>query len=269
MSTSRLLIHENPLQVLPSLACTIGLNEAMVLQQIHYWLGNSRHVHNGRKWVYNSVAEWQTQFPFWSETTVKRALTSLEKQGLLLTANYNKDQRDRSKWYSINYDALKSLEVKNVDDASGQIDPNASGQIDQMQMVSLTQCIDKDTETTTEITTEIKNKTPLPLTDKKNKFDPLTEKPSNVSAEVWADWVEHRKEIRHPLTPTTCKRIRSMLENHVNPDAVIGLSIERGWQGLFPEKITEPANTTPAFDASRLTEEQRRELALYELLEGR
>ncbi|WP_440863045.1 hypothetical protein [Symbiopectobacterium purcellii] len=60
-----------------------------------------------------------------------------------------------------------------------------------------------------------------------------------------------------------------MLENHVNPDAVIGLSIERGWQGLFPEKITEPANTTPAFDASRLTEEQRRELALYELLEGR
>ncbi|WP_440866685.1 helix-turn-helix domain-containing protein [Symbiopectobacterium purcellii] len=110
---------------------------------------------------------------------------------------------------------------------------------------------------------------PLPLADKKNKFDPLTEKPSNVSAEVWADWVEHRKEIRHPLTPTTCKRIRSMLENHVNPDAVIGLSIERGWQGLFPEKITEPANTTPAFDASRLTEEQRRELALYELLEGR
>ncbi|MBG6243291.1 MAG: helix-turn-helix domain-containing protein [Candidatus Symbiopectobacterium sp. Dall1.0] len=110
---------------------------------------------------------------------------------------------------------------------------------------------------------------PLPLADKKNKFDPLTEKPSNVSAEVWADWVSHRKEIRHPLTPTTCKRIRSMLENHVNPDAVISLSIERGWQGLFPEKITEPANTTPAFDVSRLTEEQRRELALYELLEGR
>lgn len=110
---------------------------------------------------------------------------------------------------------------------------------------------------------------PLPLADKKTKFVPLTEKPSNVSAEVWADWVSHRNEIRHPLTPTTCKRIRSMLENHVNPDAVINLSIERGWQGLFPEKITEPANTTPAFDVSRLTEEQRRELALYELLEGR
>ncbi|MEN3260292.1 replication protein RepO [Sodalis endosymbiont of Spalangia cameroni] len=169
MSTSRLLIHENPLQVLPSLACAIGLNEAMVLQQIHYWLGNSRHVHDGCKWVYNSVAEWQTQFPFWSETTIKRALTSLEKQRLVFTANYNQDRRDRSKWYSINYDALKSLETKDVDDASGQSDQmqqanmdDALGQIDQMQRVILTQCINKDTEITTETTTE--NKIPLPPT---------------------------------------------------------------------------------------------------------
>ncbi|WP_406706179.1 helix-turn-helix domain-containing protein [Sodalis sp.] len=110
---------------------------------------------------------------------------------------------------------------------------------------------------------------PLPLTDTKTKFDPLTEKPSNVSEDVWVDWVEHRREIRHPLTPTTCKRIRSMLENHVNPDAVINLSIERGWQGLFPEKITEPAKTKSMFDTSHLTPEQRREFALYEFLEGR
>lgn len=104
---------------------------------------------------------------------------------------------------------------------------------------------------------------------KKSKFDPLTQKPDNVSADVWGDWVEHRREIRHPLTPTTCKRIKSMLENHVNPDAVINLSIERGWQGLFPEKITEPAKAKSTFDTSHFTEEQRKEWALYELLEGR
>ena len=34
---SKLLINEHPLQVLPSLATKIGLNEAIVLQQIHYW----------------------------------------------------------------------------------------------------------------------------------------------------------------------------------------------------------------------------------------
>lgn len=168
MSTSRLLIHENPLQVLPSLACAIGLNEAMVLQQIHYWLGNSRHVHDGCKWIYNSVAEWQTQFPFWSETTVKRTLASLESQGLVVTANYNKDRRDRTKWYSINYDALRRLESRSEFTAhtSVQVAPmeqvkisqpmnDALGQFDPTQMVSLTQPLP-------ETTTEIKNKTPLP-----------------------------------------------------------------------------------------------------------
>lgn len=117
---------------------------------------------------------------------------------------------------------------------------------------------------------KIKDKPPVSPTPKtKSKFDPLTQKPDNVSEDVWGDWVEHRREIRHPLTPTTCKRIRSMLENHVNPDAVINLSIERGWQGLFPEKIIEPAKAKPAFDISHLTPEQRREFALYEFLEGR
>ena len=36
--SSKLLIDEPPLQVLPSLALKIGLNEAIILQQVHYWL---------------------------------------------------------------------------------------------------------------------------------------------------------------------------------------------------------------------------------------
>ena len=35
---SRLLINEPPLIVLPSLAKEIGLNEAIIVQQIQYWL---------------------------------------------------------------------------------------------------------------------------------------------------------------------------------------------------------------------------------------
>jgi hypothetical protein len=40
---SRLLINESPIMIIPSLAAKIGLNEAVVLQQIHYWLGISKH----------------------------------------------------------------------------------------------------------------------------------------------------------------------------------------------------------------------------------
>ncbi|SDN86290.1 hypothetical protein SAMN05443253_12225 [Bacillus sp. OK048] len=39
---SRLLINEGPVKIIPSLATKIGLNEAVVLQQIHYWLGISK-----------------------------------------------------------------------------------------------------------------------------------------------------------------------------------------------------------------------------------
>ncbi len=53
MSTQRhssLLIEESPLQVLPSLAKAIGLNEAIFAQQLHYWLrGKSGKEHDGKR----------------------------------------------------------------------------------------------------------------------------------------------------------------------------------------------------------------------------
>jgi len=116
---NKLLINEYPLQVLPSLAVEVGLNEAMILQQIHYWLNTSKHHHDGKKWIYNSYPEWQKQFPFWSERTIKRIFGSLEKQNLLHVGNYNKAGFDRTKWYSVNYETLNKLVAR----PSGQNDP--------------------------------------------------------------------------------------------------------------------------------------------------
>lgn len=81
---SRLLITESPVMIIPSLAAKIGVNEAVVLQQIHYWLGISKHVVEERTWVYNTYEEWQKQLPFWSVSTIKRTIRSLEMMGLLL-----------------------------------------------------------------------------------------------------------------------------------------------------------------------------------------
>ncbi|CAC7164481.1 hypothetical phage-related protein [Staphylococcus aureus] len=116
---NKLLIDDYPIQVLPKLAELIGLNEAIVLQQIHYWLRNSKHEYDNKKWIYNSYSKWIEQFPFWSESTIKRAITSLEKQNLLHVGNYNKAGFDRTKWYSINYFELEVLVTR----ASGQNDP--------------------------------------------------------------------------------------------------------------------------------------------------
>jgi hypothetical protein len=114
MVLSNLLIDEPPLQVLPSLALRVGLNGAIVLQQLHYWLGKSKNVRDERKWVYNSIEDWREQFPFWSASTIRRAFTSLERRGLIYTDKYNSQAWYQRKWYTINYDALKKLARTNL-----------------------------------------------------------------------------------------------------------------------------------------------------------
>ncbi|QOI04583.1 helix-turn-helix domain-containing protein [Pseudomonas savastanoi] len=79
---------------------------------------------------------------------------------------------------------------------------------------------------------------------KAEKFDPLTAKPANVSATAWADWCQHRKEIRKTLTATTCARQAKTLAGHHDADAVINQSISNGWTGLFPEKVLPGAKAS-------------------------
>ena len=106
-----LLLNEYPLLLSPSLACKIGVKEALILQQLHYWLEKTEHIIRGKKWVYNSIENWQrTNFPFYSVATVKRAFESLKKKGLVLIANFNRMKNDKTLWYSINYQALEKLD---------------------------------------------------------------------------------------------------------------------------------------------------------------
>ena len=111
---SSLLIQEVPLMVLPTLATKIGLNEAMFLQQLHYWVDRSNHEMDGRKWIYNTIEDWCKQFPFWSRRTLVRIISNLEKQLLILAGNYNAKGFDRTKWYTVNYERLAELEQEST-----------------------------------------------------------------------------------------------------------------------------------------------------------
>lgn len=98
---------------MPTLATLIGLNESIVLQQVHYWLkikekAGQDHI-DGHYWVYNTYRQWQEQFPFWHLNTIQRAFSSLEKKGLLISGNYNNAGFDKTKWYTINYQALEKV----------------------------------------------------------------------------------------------------------------------------------------------------------------
>lgn len=150
---SKLLLDEYPILIYPSLACVVGLNESIVLQQIHYWLEINRkagkNVRDGMVWVYSAIEDWQKQFPFWSESTVKRVFASLEKSGIIVSGCYNRLRMDRTKWYSIDY---AKLDEKCRASPLGQNDP--------MHQARMTRPIP---ETTTE--TKKYNKASLPVMD--------------------------------------------------------------------------------------------------------
>ncbi|RFU61092.1 conserved phage C-terminal domain-containing protein [Peribacillus glennii] len=158
---NQLVVKDTPLLVLPSLALEIGLNEAMMLQQIHYWLCKSDNWVEGKKWVYNTYQEWNRQLPFWSLNTVKRTVRALEDMGYLISNRFNYSKMDQTKWYTINYEKLAGLEKGLAEAHSGPSQVHHDVLSDEKrdaQGLSVGQAIP---EITTETTTEKKDILPV------------------------------------------------------------------------------------------------------------
>ena len=113
-TSSRMLINESPLLVLPSLVMRIGLIEGVILQQIHFWLDiNSKKKDaskiEDRYWTYNTYRDWQEQMPWWSEATIKKAILNMEHWGILVSKQLKAKMCDHTKYYSIDYERLEKL----------------------------------------------------------------------------------------------------------------------------------------------------------------
>lgn len=118
-TSNRYLIDEYPLIVLPSLVMVLdrNVNLAMLLQQVHFWLGIARQsrgksgkFENGRWWVYNSITGWNEQLPFLSKRTIERLIARLCNLGVLIKEEVNPQATGGSRtWFSIDYDCLNKL----------------------------------------------------------------------------------------------------------------------------------------------------------------
>lgn len=165
-----LLMTSRPIVINPDLAYSIGLNEAIALQQINYWLQETKSgmESDGVRWIYNTTEQWLEQFPFWSESTLKRTFTRLKTLGVLKIEQLNKSQRDMTNFYTINYESELLDEVK-VTESKRSKCAVPSGQNDTMEEVKVkrsirskrtdvirSKCTDDPTENTTEGTTENK-----------------------------------------------------------------------------------------------------------------
>lgn len=210
---SNLLINEPPLMVLPSLAVRIGMNEALILQQIHYWLNPkiNKNFKEGKYWVYNTYKQWKELFPFFSDKTIRRTIYNLEEKNLILSSEFNTKQGDRTKWYTVNYEEICALDLSGQNDHMHLVKTtNSSGQNDQS--------LYKDTKITTEITSPLtpqrgeKKKEDKSLKEENTSlrlpFKPAIFSSIQTMAEIWHSIVQERQG---PLPQVKEKRQQALL----------------------------------------------------------
>ncbi|WP_334324354.1 hypothetical protein [Gilliamella apicola] len=207
------LFNENPVVIDRELATVIGLNEAIILQQIQYWIKKSEHRFDGKIWIYNSVSQWKKQFPFWSESTIDRTLKSLNKLGLLFIGNYNRDRRDRTKWYSINYSQLDNI-MKNAfsqnDECNLSNCDNAISQVDPMQDVNLTKPLPK-------ITTKITTNNNTSSCDDQSKPEKTDVIDFDLVIDAYNDAVEKKLPKVSKMTAARKNAVRKLLKEFDEP----------------------------------------------------
>lgn len=227
---SKLLINEPPLIVLPSLATAIGVNEALIIQQIHYWLDPriNKNFKDGQFWVYNTYEEWQKQFPFWSIRTIRRIIQSLEEKNLLISKNFNTNSFDKTKWYSINYIVLNDYKPDN--NPYGQNDhidsSNSSVSFSpKLRLTNRSTCpVDEDNLTSSYIDTKITTKTTTKnsLSTKQNQHDLIlvnrSNERENVMLKIWNDVIEKELGREINYTSNRGKLLNKRLKDFFNND---------------------------------------------------
>ena len=98
------LIHHFNVEI----ASEVGVNAAVIAANIQHWCAKNeaneseRHFHNDRYWTFNSMSAFETLFPYLTLKQIRGALAKLEEAEIIVSGRFNKDARDRTKWYSYN-----------------------------------------------------------------------------------------------------------------------------------------------------------------------
>ena len=193
----------------------IGLNEAIVLQQVNYWINDKEQGVDfaGRRWVFNTYEAWAKQFPFWSEDTVKRAFTSLVKQGCLDVEQLNKSQHDRTNYYTINHDCELLNDAEQVPSSNGANCPDRQVQDTPMDEGKNARSL---MVTTTKTTTETKS-----IGASADASAPACPAKQDYSPEFETAWQVYPKRAGGNSKAAAFKAWKARLKDGVKPETML------------------------------------------------
>ena len=85
-------------------AKTLGINAAIVLNHIIYWLrincAKDHNVYDGKVWMYESQQDIANYLDYMTLDEVKKAVVKLLDAGVLIKGNYNANPFNKTSWYT-------------------------------------------------------------------------------------------------------------------------------------------------------------------------
>lgn len=92
------------------LANIIGIEEAIMLQQLHYRLQKQGVKKEGHYWYCQTHHQWSKQHTYWNVPKIGRLFLKLEQLKLIVSSSkFNRFYTDRTKWYRIDYVQLQKI----------------------------------------------------------------------------------------------------------------------------------------------------------------
>jgi hypothetical protein len=103
-----MLLWERPVHFSPSLACLLGLNEALVLQLLHRKVVSEGVTIEGgdARWYVATAEDWGRELPFFSLSTLRRTLRGMRDKGIVQVRRLGPEGNA----YRIDYDALNATD---------------------------------------------------------------------------------------------------------------------------------------------------------------
>lgn len=236
MNAAKRIIH----QLDPEVAINVGPNAALLYSYIRYHCaakeaeGDKKAYHEGRFWVFNSVTQFQELFPYLSEKQIRSALKSLEDANYLISGCFNRKPFDQTKWYS---DLRTTVKIVEKDHLPSGADAFALQGSSHLPSGAIQNCPQGQTNTINIHSDHKKEKS-----NKKEKLVSILQ--SHLSEEIANAVVDHRKEIRKPLTERGAKLLANELAKTPDPNAAADQMIMNGWQGFRAEWLKDSMKTT-------------------------
>lgn len=244
---------------------------AILLNNLKFWtlnnLANQKKIHDGLCWTYNTIQAFCDIFPYWTRHQLEHLLSKCEKNGLIISGNYNDHKYDRKKWYALTAKAYRlfpelgqehfitylwdSISEKTE---MSKLHPDISGN-SELSFGRFREAFLQNPKPIADINTDEKpNDNPIgenenslnpekqtpPKESKPSKFTVkvmVENNPHEIPESMLSDWMDIRKAKRNNVTATAWNRVnRNLTEIYkktgITPIDAFETMVAAGWQSL-------------------------------------